>query len=280
MKKILGTSALLSLIVMICLSLGLTTPVKARQNKSDFTSLYGEVALDYSNGDYGTSDDTDIFSTSVTVGFSPTADWELYVTAVPFLYQKTTNLISVAGQPVKAKGKRAAQSAQEEERESHTGIGDTTIGATFYAIDETEIGPEVDFTANIKIPTADDDRGLGTGEIDYSVGVNLSKTSDAWTIYGSLDYTILGDPGGDYDLDNYLSGTIGVSHQCLPNLKNSLYVYAGQAMSDESDDQLEIGLNSSINLSEADNLSVYVTRGLWDGSPDWGVGMAFTHVFF
>jgi len=49
------------------------------------------------------------------------------------------------------------------------------VGA-IYVIEEGHLAPLVALTGRIKIPMADADRGLGTGEFDEGVGGELTKT--------------------------------------------------------------------------------------------------------
>ncbi len=266
--------------VMACTASSVFNNAAAQDNNHGFSYVYGEMGVDYSSGDYGTGDDTDVFSIPLTVGYSPSPAWDLYLTLVPFLYQNTTNLVAVAGQPVRVmKSKTNPATGQTSEKTSHTGVGDTTAGITYYAVDETDTIPEVDLIATLKIPTADEDRGLGTGEFDSSIGVSMSKNQNDWSVYGILEYNFIGNPGGGIDLNNYASGTVGISRQCLPDFRNSLYVFMGGAISDESDDQLEIGLRSRLALDSDNDLTLHLTKGLWDGSPDYGLGLFWSHSF-
>ncbi len=273
---------LISVTAIVCAGsvVAFTCPAVAQVNGKGLSYFYTETGVDYTSGDYGTGDDTDVCSIPLTIGYTPAAKWDFYVTLVPFLYQDTSNLVSVAGQPVRVKQSRINPSTgQVVEKTSHTGIGDTTLGVTYYAVDETESLPELDLIASLKIPTADDDRGLGTGKFDSSLGFSLSKSQNDWTVYGTIEYNFIGNPGGDVDLNNYTSGTIGISHQCLPDLKNTLYVFMGGAMSDAADDQLEIGLRSRFTLDPDNDLALHLSKGLWDGSPDYGIGVSWSHSF-
>lgn len=245
------------------------------QGPAGYSYIYGEAGAEFSSGDYGTSDNTEVFSIPVTLGYSPNPNLEFYATIVPFMYQNTTNLVSVSGLPVRGKMHQGAQAALE--KESETGIGDTTVGLTFFALNEAPGMPEIDLLASVKIPTADEDKGLGTGEFDYSVGLTLSKGLRDWSCYGTLEYNFLGDPGGDYDIDNYASVTLGLTRRCLPNLNNTLYLFAGQAISDYSDEQLEIGIKSRLSVDKNNELSVYLSKGLADGSPEYGMGAFWSH---
>lgn len=61
-------------------------------------------------------------------------------------------------------------------RTTQSGIGDILLQGRYYILDEQGLLPTVALLARIKFPTADRDRGLGTGEFDEKFGIQLSKT--------------------------------------------------------------------------------------------------------
>lgn len=264
---------------MVTLAIITACPAFSMENQADEQYGFIEPGVEYSTGDYGTDEDTDVFSIPITVGYSPVRRLELYVTFVPLMYMKTTNLLAVSGRPVYSKkghGHMGTPSQTQEEdtdRDSETGIGDTTVGFTYYFLEQTELLPKMHFSASVKLPTADEDKYLGTGEFDYIVELGAAKDFGPWGVFGSVEYNFIGDPGSDYDLDDYAGITAGVSYRPMDRLKSSLYVYAAEAISDESDDQLEIGFRTSYSLTHNSDISAYVARGLQDGSPDWQMGL-------
>src|SRR6185503_4986518 len=55
-----------------------------------------------------------------------------------------------------------------------SGIGDTTLRARFFLVNDEGRGtakPSVTPVVKVKLPTADETRGLGTGKVDYGFGV-------------------------------------------------------------------------------------------------------------
>ncbi len=272
---------------VVTIVLLLTSQAFSQESQEDEQYGFIEPAVEFSTGDYGTDEDTDLFSIPITVGYSPIPRLELYVTFVPFMYMKTTNLLAVAGRPVvgmKGHGSKHTlppdDTEQEDtDRDSETGIGDTTVGLSYYLLEQTQTLPSIYFSGSIKLPTADEDKYLGTGEFDYIVELGASKDFGPWGLFGSVEYNFIGDPGGDYDLDDYAGITLGISHRSFERLKNSLYIYAAEAISDESDDQLEIGFKSRFSIDPRNDISAFVARGLQDGSPDWQLGLYWSWYF-
>jgi len=64
----------------------------------------------------------------------------------------------------------------------------------------------------VKFPTADKDRGLGTGEFDETLGVDVSKRLiDALFGFLTLSYTFIGDPPGA-DFRNSFGWSVGAAY--------------------------------------------------------------------
>ena len=51
----------------------------------------------------------------------------------------------------------------------------------------------VDFTGRIKLPTASESKGLGSGKTDFAVQVNVDKNFNGPYVSSGLGYKILGD---------------------------------------------------------------------------------------
>jgi hypothetical protein len=161
---------------------------------------------------------------------------------------------------------------------SASGIGDAFVNVSYALFDENEATPGVSLRAGVKLPTADEDEGLGTGELDYQVGVGVGKEIDRWYLSGGLDYNILGDPD-EYELDNYISGYASVATEVANNLEVSMQLSAAQAATDFSDDSVDMGVGASYFLGEYGTVTAGLHKGLTDGSPDYAVSVGYSMSF-
>jgi hypothetical protein len=161
---------------------------------------------------------------------------------------------------------------------SASGIGDAFVNLSYKLFEENDAIPEVSLHAGIKLPTADEDKGLGTGEYDYQMGVGLGKGIGRWFLYGGLDYNILGDPEY-YDLDNYISGYTSVSTGIFDNMEVSLQLSAAQAATDVSDDSLSLGIGMNYLLEKYGMITAGLQKGLTDGSPDYSITVGYSISF-
>ncbi len=163
-------------------------------------------------------------------------------------------------------------------RGSASGLGDMTLKISYFILDETELLPQTAIKAGIKFPTADEDKGLGTGEFDYLFGMDVTKNIGRWSLFGGVSYNILGDPDY-YDLNNYVSGYAGISTEVLPNFYTSVELDAAGAASDESDSELSLGLELGYDFGTPGYLAAGVAKGLSDGSPDFSLYMSYSISF-
>ncbi len=168
---------------------------------------------------------------------------------------------------------------QEVERHgSESGVGDTNLDLRYRFLDETDSLPEMSVHGGVKLPTADEDKGLGTGETDYRMGIELVKELGGWTLDLGMDYNILGDPDG-YDLDNYVSAYGDVSTSFVPGLTTIFKLSGAQAASEESDAELAAGLECDYDFDRAGTAYVGMDAGLSDGSPDFSLYVGYSISF-
>ena len=144
------------LIVTACLALPL--------NADEFKVSSG---VDYSSGDYGGDVDTDILFVPVTFSYS-NAPWKAKVT-VPWIQIKGPGNVVGGGD-----GGVIVNSASTETT-TESGLGDIWASLAY----SVEAIPDewfyMDAVAKVKFPTADEDRGLGTGEFDYTLQLDFFK---------------------------------------------------------------------------------------------------------
>jgi len=56
------------------------------------------------------------------------------------------------------------------------GLNDAVVGTKYVFLEETELRPGVAGSFELKLPTGDKDRGLGSGEFDYDLRLRTQKT--------------------------------------------------------------------------------------------------------
>jgi hypothetical protein len=85
------------------------------------------------------------------------------------------------------------------ERRHESGLGDLRLAASYRLAGGGARLFRLDAGVSVKLPTADESRGLGTGEFDGRVGLSGEVRFWSLTLFGGAGYNILGDPPGvDY----------------------------------------------------------------------------------
>ena len=160
---------------------------------------------------------------------------------------------------------------------TESGMGDVIAGITYRDAFNSEVASDVaiDFTAKVKFGTADVDKGLGSGENDYTIQTELYKFLDRMMLFGILGYKFRGDPPG-VDLNNSLIVYVGSNYNLTPAFRTGIDLYYQEALFSGADDQVELSAFLGYKLSNRQYLRSYLIKGFGDASPDWGVGVYIT----
>ena len=155
------------------------------------------------------------------------------------------------------------------------GLGDVYLSGQYRLIADQNFIPSVAVSAQIKLPTASNDRNYRTGEFDYGIRFNLSKR---WKNYaGFLDagYWLLGDTP-EIDYQNPFTYGIGIGRFFSNGQFSALLYYQGYSTILENYDsprQGSIGLYYRMN--DQIMLSTTTIAGFGDTSPDFGLSVGF-----
>ena len=232
------------------------------------------TSVDYSVGDYGTGKDTTLLYVPFTLGVRPFDRFWLSVT-VPYLYQHGQSVV-VTGGGVASRKKQKGSLAQPATSTTESGLGDVLAKASLVLIPEKEFIPEITPYFKVKFPTADKDRGLGTGEFDETLGINVSKLLIASLFgYVELAYTFIGEPSGT-TLHNSFGWSVGAAYAIVQPFSVFAFLEGATAIAPGQDDPLDIRVGAEYRIIKALKLTGAVTRGLSNGSADWGVSGTLT----
>jgi hypothetical protein len=192
-------------------------------------SLEVSLAGEYTEGKYGTRHTTEILRVPLTVDWFVTDRLDFSLT-VPYLWEHGQSILALLG----GRGGRAQNGIGLPPRgrrqalfgRSHTeeGLGDVLLDGTFVLLEEKSLLPEVATLGEVKFPTADSNKGLGTGEFDETVGLDLTKgMGESWTTYVDLSYTFVGSPPGTR-VDDFFGWSVGLGYAVTRALRFTGYV--------------------------------------------------------
>lgn len=230
------------------------------------------TSLNYDTGKYGTGTRTD----SVYIPFTATRYYtggQVSLT-VPWLRQSSSGAVTrVGGSPVRASRNGGAVASSE------SGLGDMLLRGTYAIKEESLHRFDLAFAGLLKLPTANEKKGLGTGEIDQGAGLEFAKKMSAdWTLLIDGYYTIVGDPEG-VNYDNQVALDIGFYRQLREDLSLTAYYQTRSALVADNADQREVNGTLVRTQPNGDQLSAGLLLGLSEGSPQLGLSVGFARRF-
>jgi len=223
------------------------------------------------SGDYGTGSNIDITYLPVILEYRPTDRLRL-TGEFPWIRQTSSEFTSAGGMF------QHVQGGSFQAMNTESGPGDILLRGEYNLLPETGARPALFFSGDVKVPTADESRGLGTGEWDTGLAVEVGKTIQGVYLYGRLGYTFLGEPDG-LNLDDPIRFEGGIGREILPQLYLNAFLAGSSAVDSSFEDPLSVGLNGDLRLRDDLSLTGLLEIGLSDGSPDYGLGIGFLQQF-
>jgi hypothetical protein len=202
---------------------------------------YLDLSGGYKSGDFGTPVTTNLLYSIATLGYaSPEYDFSV---SAPWL--------------------RLSDGSTE------TGPGDVILRGQHLLVPEGSSGLSLDGSVAIKLPTADETKGLGTGEADYGGFLGLHQRFGSYKLSLLGGYILTGDPPG-IDYRNIVLYGIGlaktfVATQVMISFEGRQAVVSGM----KNPQEIHAGVFHILNADYAVKASGFV--GLNNGGPDSGV---------
>ncbi len=224
--------------------------------------LSGSLGYHYSTGKYGSSERTDISFVPLT----------LTARDVSWMARLTLPYINVSGLPA-LDGTAVGDTVVTG---TGSGIGDIVLEGVYTVTPLEDWMPYLDVGARVKFPTADDERGLGTGKFDYQLNLEVARVFGNVTPFASVGYRFVGDPAS-FDLRNVWLASVGTVLQVASGVNAGAFLFYQQSASTTSEDQLDIMPYIDWKPTTDWSISLYTTAGLQDGSPDFGTGVQLTY---
>jgi len=221
------------------------------------------VLPEYSEGKYGTGHTTQILEVPFRGQWSATDRLDLILT-IPYLWIRGRGDTTIVnGRPVRIVSRHPGQITTED------GLGDILAEVSYTLLEDKGLAPDITPFLEIKFPTADASRGLGTGEFDEKIGGYVSKkVGEQWTTHIDLSYTFIGSPAHT-DLRNVFEWSVGLSYDVTPSLKLSGYIDGATAVSSSQQNPLDLRFVGEYKLTKNVQLTVGGSAGLSHGSPDF-----------
>lgn len=246
-------------------------PESLQVNSGPDSTFTGSFGVSGWSGDFGAPTNTDISSVITSVRYQ---NGGLRLSAlIPRMRIESNGsfFAGIGGTPLFVAPEVRAP------RRVRKGWGDLTLGASYLLSGGEQRGFDVDLTGRVKLPTASDGSELSTGKVDYSAGVEVSKTVGRFIPTASVTYRIFGD-NKVWRFRNGFDVTAGASYIVAPSTAIVLNYEYVAASSRFIDDSHEVVLGASTPILPRLRLTAYGSKGLSDGAADvsGGVSLALT----
>jgi len=219
---------------------------------------YG-ASFSYLTGDYGTNTRTDIYYAAAGIKrYFEKGDFSV---TIPYLSIPNNGVLFLDGGAVPVAGAGGA-----------SGLGDIILKGRFYAIEQNGPLPFIDLVGSLKLPTASETKGLGTGKTDFTMAAEFTRVlpNKQWSLLGELGYGLIGNLPG-YQTDNRWLYSVGISYECSTRMRLSGYLDGRTAIFPGQKDPLSTLLIGEYKIRPGLRLDTMLEFGMNKGAPDIGI---------
>lgn len=234
------------------------------------------TGIHYSSGDYGTSATTTILSIPLTARYDR-GPWT-FRGSIPYLQVEGPSTVIPGVGAVENRNPRGRGRTGATGEGTASGLGDLVLSATYAAYYDRASQIGIDLTGKLKVATADEDEGLGTGENDAAAIVEVFKTLDRLTLFGGVGRHFLGS-SSFIELEDVWSWSLGASYRIDDRDSAGLMYDARDRVSSSASAQRELTAFWARKLDRDWKGQAYLLKGFSDGSPDWGAGLSVVRSF-
>ncbi|HWA27588.1 MAG TPA: hypothetical protein VG734_18170 [Lacunisphaera sp.] len=218
------------------------------------------TGLDYSRGSYGFPTDTEVTAIPLDLGYEA-GPWTWRANLSHLTIKGPAAIVGDGGVPRPTTG-------------TESGIGDIYLSGTYRA-GPVVGGVNLDSTVRVKLPTANEARGLGTGETDYYAQLDAYRTYGRVTPFASGGYRFLG-ANATYALRDGAYASAGAHFRASPaTVLTASYGWGERLLATGSHTE-DATVMVTHDVSQRWRVMGYAMTGFTDASPDFGAGARLT----
>jgi len=220
----------------------------------------------YFSGDYGTGIDTSITYVPMIVVVSSRR--QVFRLTVPYLSIHTNQpVVYLNGEVIPAPAGGST---------SESGLGDVVAQDEVFVLQGSARRPWISGILRVKFPTADETKGLGSGETDYGGGVGvIQPLGPGWNFIGAWQYVVRGDPPG-IDFRNTSWVTAGVQWRRSELSSWNAFYEDRQSVIEGNGDLADVSLGYDRVLSPGITLRSTAYAGLSSTAERFGFSAGFS----
>jgi len=248
---------------------GLTATLFTPSLRADFTA---SSDFDYSTGKYGEKITTNMYISNVALEYAQDR-WSGRMIVPYYIISGPGDVLPRVG---RVNGVRRL--ILDQSTRTDRGLGDVVLSGSYDVLGQNDDNWFVSFTGDIKLATADEKKGLGTGKRDYSPRVDVSRSLGDFTPYVSLGYRFVGKPNGS-NLRDYPYGSIGLNYAATELTTLGVAFDCNARTSDTANVDNELSASVSHTFAPGWRLSLRALAGLSSSAPDFGAGGSLSYTF-
>jgi outer membrane receptor for ferrienterochelin and colicin len=163
------------------------------------------------------------------------------------------------------------------EGKHENGLGDTEAKVKYHLIDQKGWIPHFAVSGTLKIPTASESEGLGSGEVDFNINTIFTwNLSERWQLYSNLGYTFIGEHHVNDELNYSIAAQFGLSDKWA--LVGDIFG-VNNFNGNKHDDPISGLVGAQYLLSDNFVLDAGVEIGMNKAAPDYRLTVGLT-IFF
>jgi hypothetical protein len=157
-----------------------------------------------------------------------------------------------------------------------SGVGDISLSATYAIQKFADDGLFIDLTARLKLPTASFSKGLGTGQTDGAVQIDVAQSFGKFMPFFTFGYKANGRPQG-YHLRDVIYGTVGLQYNVNDRISAGALFDYRQAALVTAEDPRELTPYVNWKIGRKWSVNAYGVIGFSRNSPSAGGGAVLTY---
>lgn len=274
----------LSAAILFSASSFVAQPVGASGSEEEVARHNLSAGAFYSRGKYGEQSDTSIYYYPLAYDYSYER-WNFRLT-VPYLRIAGMGNVIVNVGGVRADSEGVEENGRENGGEGddvegvalwpgrivEDGVGDAVLSGSYQLGSPASWAPFIDLTLEAKLPTADERRSLGTGELDLAVQLDFYQALGPATVFTTLGYRHRGRSELFPGLKGSVFVSLGLAQPLTRDLTLGLIYDYRQAAAEFSGESQELLPYISWSPAQHWTLMTYAVRGFTVDSADYGLG--------
>jgi hypothetical protein len=159
---------------------------------------------------------------------------------------------------------------------NENGLGDTEVKVKYHLIDQKDWIPHFAVSGTLKIPTASDSKGLGSGKADFNFNTIFTwNLSERWQLYSNLGYTFI----GEHHVDNECNYSVAAQFALSKKWALVGEIFGVNNFDGHKDDPISGLVGAQYLLSDQLVLDAGVEIGMNTAAPDYRLTAGLTFFF-